>query len=169
MDKRSYRRLPAEERRTIREETRQPGVTLSEVCRKHTYHRPSRNRPRTSASRFPSTDRSRGAFRPFLTRPIENPSGEQKQVVPQRSLNSPRLCVHRTRHPSRLSNFDRVRLRVVLRGDRKARVPERTRNIVRGSSRFKRQRRVQTTKGVRTDSRNLGLVAVGMQALVHPV
>ena len=35
MDKRSYRRLPAEERWTILEETRQPGVTLSEVCRKH--------------------------------------------------------------------------------------------------------------------------------------
>ena len=35
MEKRSYRRFTAEEKRTILEETRQPGVTLSEVCRKH--------------------------------------------------------------------------------------------------------------------------------------
>jgi len=35
MKKRSYRRFTAEEKRTILEETRQPGVTLSEVCRKH--------------------------------------------------------------------------------------------------------------------------------------
>ena len=35
MEKRSYRRFTAEEKRTILEETRQPGVTLAEVCRKH--------------------------------------------------------------------------------------------------------------------------------------
>ena len=35
MDKRSYRRFTAEEKRTILEEVQQPGVTLSEVCRKN--------------------------------------------------------------------------------------------------------------------------------------
>ena len=35
MEKQSYRGLTAEEKRTILEETRQPGVTLAEVCRKH--------------------------------------------------------------------------------------------------------------------------------------
>lgn len=35
MDKRNYRRFTAEEKRTILEETQQPGVTMSEVCRKH--------------------------------------------------------------------------------------------------------------------------------------
>jgi transposase-like protein len=35
MEKRSYRRFTAEEKRTILEETRQPGVTMAEVCRKH--------------------------------------------------------------------------------------------------------------------------------------
>ena len=35
MEKRSYRRFTAEEKRTILEETRQSGVTLAEVCRKH--------------------------------------------------------------------------------------------------------------------------------------
>lgn len=34
-DKRSYRRFTAEEKRTILEEIQQPGVTLSEVCRKN--------------------------------------------------------------------------------------------------------------------------------------
>jgi len=35
MDKRSYRRFTAEEKRTILDETQQPGVTMAEVCRKH--------------------------------------------------------------------------------------------------------------------------------------
>ena len=35
MDKRSYRRFTAEEKRTILEEAQQPGVTLAEVCRKN--------------------------------------------------------------------------------------------------------------------------------------
>lgn len=35
MDKRSYRRFTAEEKRTILEQAQQPGVTMSEVCRKN--------------------------------------------------------------------------------------------------------------------------------------
>jgi len=35
MEKGSYRRFTSEEKRTILEEARQPGVTLSEICRKH--------------------------------------------------------------------------------------------------------------------------------------
>ncbi|PSM31989.1 transposase [Haliangium sp. UPWRP_2] len=35
MNKRSYRKFTADEQRTILDETQQPGVTLSEVCRKH--------------------------------------------------------------------------------------------------------------------------------------
>lgn len=35
MDKRSYRRFTAEEKRTILAQTQQPGVTRAEVCRKH--------------------------------------------------------------------------------------------------------------------------------------
>ncbi len=35
MNKRSYRRFTAEEKRTILDEAQQPGVTLSKVCRKH--------------------------------------------------------------------------------------------------------------------------------------
>lgn len=34
MDKRSYRRFTAEEKRTILEEAQQPGVTMAAVCRK---------------------------------------------------------------------------------------------------------------------------------------
>jgi transposase len=35
MDKRNYRRFTAEEKRTILDEMQQPGVTMAEVCRKH--------------------------------------------------------------------------------------------------------------------------------------
>lgn len=35
MEKQCYRGFTAEEKRTVQEETRQPGVTLAEVCRKH--------------------------------------------------------------------------------------------------------------------------------------
>lgn len=35
MTKRSYRRFTAEEKKTILDQAQQPGVTLSEVCRKH--------------------------------------------------------------------------------------------------------------------------------------
>jgi transposase len=35
MTKRSYRRFTAEEKKAILDEAQQPGVTLSEVCRKH--------------------------------------------------------------------------------------------------------------------------------------
>ncbi len=35
MDKRSYRRFTAEEKRTILDEMQQPGVTMAEVCRKN--------------------------------------------------------------------------------------------------------------------------------------
>ena len=35
MNKRSYRRFTTDEKRMILTEVQQPGVTLSEVCRKH--------------------------------------------------------------------------------------------------------------------------------------
>ncbi len=88
----------------------------------------------------------------------------------ERRLNS-RLPIpmQRPRHPSRLPNLDRIRLRIVLRCHRKTGMPKRACDIVRRGPSFERQRRVQTAKGVRTDSSYLCFIAVGMQSLVHPV
>lgn len=35
MDKRTYRRFTTDDKRTILDEMQQPGVTMAEVCRKH--------------------------------------------------------------------------------------------------------------------------------------
>lgn len=64
MDKRSDRRFTAKEKRTILDETQQPGVTLAEVCRKHSVN-PGLVRVeaiKAFARRYPKTGQKYGNF-----------------------------------------------------------------------------------------------------------
>ena len=63
----------------------------------------------------------------WINGPFTKQQGQPGSERCQRGLP---LSVQRARYPSCLPDFDRIRLRIVLRGDRKARMPQRARNII---------------------------------------